>query len=426
MSQPPNRFDPLFCKVILFLFPLLIVGNTAFASTAVLGYSTYIGGNNSDQINAMQVDQDGYVYIAGTTYSANYPVTPGAFMTTSKAGQNCGIGSCVAGFITKLNPAGTQLVYSTFFPEPIISMALDANGNVFVTGQILDTNYSTTAGALDNPNGKIFVAKLNASGSSLSYAARFGSTGVDDVSAIAVDGSGDTYVAGWSYATDYPVTPGAFATPQTGAFVTELNDTGSAFVYSARLGGSDRYPIGGLGTRPLAIAVNDAHEAFVTGATDSKLFPVTATAFQPKLAGGADAFLLRLNGSGSAVIYATYLGGGSGAYGTDALEAANAVSVDQNGNAYLTGTARSSTHPFPVTSGAFQKVYVPYSSFFAFVARFNTNSSGAASLVYSTLLGGRGLGGNALKIDATGNAYVAGSTYDLVFPTTPTAFQSCR
>ena len=211
----------------------------------------------------MQVDQDGYVYIAGTTYSANYPVTPGAFMTTSKAGQNCGIGSCVAGFITKLNPAGSQLVYSTFFPEPIISMALDANGNVFVTGQILDTNYSTTAGALDNPNGKIFVAKLNASGSSLSYAARFGSTGVDDVSAIAVDGSGDTYVAGWSYATDYPVTPGAFATPETGAFVTELNDTGSAFVYSARLGGSDRYPIGGLGTRPLAIAVDDAHEALM-------------------------------------------------------------------------------------------------------------------------------------------------------------------
>src|SRR5437588_11653848 len=109
MSQPSNRFVPLFSKVILFLFPLLIVANPVFASTAVLDYSTYIGGNNSDQINAMQVYRDGYVYIAGTTYSSNYPVTPGAFMTTSKAGQNCGIGSCVAGFITKLNPAGTQL-----------------------------------------------------------------------------------------------------------------------------------------------------------------------------------------------------------------------------------------------------------------------------------------------------------------------------
>src|SRR5437879_25302 len=147
----------------------------------------------------MQVDQDGYVYIAGTTYSANYPVTPGAFMTTSNAGQSCGTSPCVAGFITKLNPAGTQLVYSTFFSQPVLSMALDANGNVYITGDILDTNYSATAGALNNPNGKVFLAKLNASGSSLSYAARFGSTGVDDVSAVAVDGSGNAYVAGWSY-----------------------------------------------------------------------------------------------------------------------------------------------------------------------------------------------------------------------------------
>jgi hypothetical protein len=191
-------------------------------------------------------------------------------------------------------------------------------------------------GGCSNNTDDAFVTKLNPAGSALVYSTYLGGSYRDGGNGIAVDSSGDGYVTGATYSTDFPITPGAFQTVCNGgsncnesgdAFVTELNSTGSALVYSTYLGGS--YQDVGNG-----IAVNSSGDAYVTGTTSSYNFPITTGAFQTTSSGESDAFVTELNPAGSALVYSTYLGGSNSNQG-------QGIAVDSSGYAHVTGGTAS-------------------------------------------------------------------------------------
>jgi hypothetical protein len=269
-----------------------------------LVYSTYIGGSNPDYGYAIAVDGSGNAYVTGATYSTDYDVTPGAFQTT-----NGGSGDV---FVTKLNETGTDLVYSTYIggggDEWGNAIAVDGSGNAYVTGTTSSPDYDVTPGAFQTTNGggsDVFVTKLNETGTDLVYSTYIGGSGYEVGYAIAVDGSGNAYVTGTTSSPDYDVTPGAFQTTNGGGsdvFVTKLNETGTDLVYSTYIGGSS-------GEVGYAIAVDGSGNAYVTGTTSSPDYDVTPGAFQTTKGGGADVFVTKLNATGTALVYSTYIGG---------------------------------------------------------------------------------------------------------------------
>ena len=349
----------------------------------VLVYSSYLGGSFEDEALSVAVDSAGSAYVTGLTCSADFPVTTGAYQTAHKgSGGNCpgSQNSFEDTFVTKFNAAGTGLVYSTY-----------------IGGSASDRGYD-----------------------------------------IAVDSSGNAYIAGQTQSTDYPTTTGAFITTCPGGVggcntgtVTKLNSTGSALVYSTYLGGP-----GNAGAT--GIAVNSSGQAYVTGATDES-FPTTAGAFQasnPKF--GLNPTFAVLNASGSGLAYATFLGGTGGDFNPGSQ--AFGVAIDSLGKAYITGWTDSPD--FPTTTGAFQTKCGTDGNcnglWDAFVAKLDPTKSGAASLIYSTFLGGNGTDiGFGIAVDSSGNAYVTGVTGANVnsqfsgsalpssdFPTTAGAFQA--
>jgi hypothetical protein len=245
-----------------------------------------------------------------------------------------------------------------------------------------------------------------------------GGSAEDEGGGIAVDTSGNAYVTGETHSSNFPTTSGAFETTLKGGqdvFVTKLNAAGSAMLYSTYLGGS-----GGEVGR--GIAVDASGNAYVSGFTNSGDFPVTPGAFQATSGGDADAFVIKLNATGSTLIYSTYPGG-SAADG-DFDGGGGNIAIDAAGNAYVTGHTTASD--FPTTQGAFQTVCGGCSPAGvvgdAFVTKLNLTGS---ALVYSTFLGGGSdEGGNGIAIDASGNAYISGSTTSSNFPTTTDAFQT--
>lgn len=246
----------------------------------------------------------------------------------------------------------------------------------------------------------------------LQYSTLLGGSGYygDSANAIAVDGEGNATLAGYTSSSDFPVTAGAFQTRIDGnnAFISKLNATGSALIYSTFLGGPSYG--GSEEGAAYGVAVDSAGNAYVTGYTLSSDFPVTAGAFQTTIGDRGDnykPFVTKLNATGSALIYSTFLGGTGG-------DVANGIAVDSAGNAYVTGYTHSSD--FPVTAGAFQTTFDSLSTGSnAFVSKLNATGS---ALIYSTFLGGSGSDqASAIKIDSTGNAYLAGSTSSTDFPT---------
>jgi hypothetical protein len=199
------------------------------ASGSGLVYSTYIGGSNTDWGYGIAVDGSGNAYVTGETWSTDYDVTLGAFQTTNEGGF---LGRDV--FVTKLNASGSGLVYSTYIggsgDDMGYGITVDGSGNAYVTGYTYSTDYDVTAGAFQTTfggYGDVFVTKLNTSGSGLVYSTYIGGSNTDWGYGIAVDGSGNAYVTGWTKSTDYDVTAGAFQTTYGGGnndvFVTKLN-----------------------------------------------------------------------------------------------------------------------------------------------------------------------------------------------------------
>jgi hypothetical protein len=397
---------------------------------SALVYSTYLGGNGFDGGYGIAVDSAGNAYVTGSTGSANFPITSGAFQTNLAGYSNA--------FVAEISPTGTALVYSTFLGgsggDKGYSIAVDSAGNAYVTGWTESTDFPTVSPLQPARGGgaDAFVTKINPTGSALVYSTYLGGSLGDAGYGIAVDNSGNAYVTGSTASTNFPTTPGAFQT--TGgdgynydAFVTKINPTGSALVYSTYLGGSSG---NGFGSGSEGIAVDSAGNAYVTGSTGSANFPTTPGAFQTSYNGsgqyGADAFVTKINLTGSALVYSTYLGGSG--LGSNLYLENNGISIatDSAGNAYVTGQTHSKS--FPVTPGAFQRVCNrgdhcdKYGD--AFVTRLN---SAGSALVDSTYLGGSSSdGGFGIAVDGVGNAYVTGGTASTDFAVTPGSFQmSC-
>jgi len=403
-----------------------------------LAYSTFLNSANSGESGSgIAVDATGNAYITGSTLSG-LPTTSGAFQTSCS-------GRCITAFVTKLNPSGSALVYSTYLggtnEDFGYGITVDTAGDAYVTGQTVSTDFPVTPGAFQTTCGGTcvgtgFVTELNPSGSALVYSTYLGGSGGDQGNAIAIDGTGDAFITGQTLSSDFPVTTGAFQTTYPGAacgrtplcgtnsFVTKFNPAGSALVYSTYLGGTG--PDIGHG-----IALDTAGDAYVTGSTQSTNFPVTAGAFQTvckgcSIVGGApvltNAFVTELNPAGSAPVYSTYLGGSGSNSGGDT---AYGITVDGSGNAYVAG--KTDSPDFPTTSGAFQTTCGsscnPGSDpGHGFITKLNSTGS---ALVYSTFLHGSSQEGiQGIAIDAAGNAYVTGFTNSFDFPTTPNAFQT--
>jgi Ca2+-binding RTX toxin-like protein len=296
--------------------------------------------------------------------------------------------------------------YSTYLGGPNIDaatgIAVDASGAAYVTG-IAQDGFDTTAGAFDGTFGgslDVFVSKLNPAGSALVYSTYLGGAGLDSGSDVKVDPSGSAYVSGRTASPDYPTTPGAFQTAfggQVDAFVTKLNPSGSALAYSTFIGTPNAD--GGNG-----IAVDSSGAVYFVGSTDSPSFPVTGGAFQTALDTASDGFVLKLNPTGTALVYSTYLGGD----GSD--DAPSAIVVDGTGAAYLTGFTNSTDFP---TENPIQGDSPDYDGFVS-----KLNPAGTA-LVYSTYVGGDGLDniGAGLAVAGDGTAYVSGYTQSTDYPT---------
>ena len=315
---------------------------------STLLYSTFLGGAAADSAGGLALDSAGNTYLAGLTFSSDFPATIGAFQPAYAGGGDA--------FVAKLNLTATVLVYASFLggglggePDAVNGIALDAAGNVYVAGKTQSADFPTTPGAFQTTfsGGSIdaFVAKINPLGSMLVYSTFLGA-GPDNDAAndIAVDGAGNAYVTGFTNSLNFPTTVGAFDVSYSGdpidAFVTKVNMTGSALVYSTYLGASDL-------DDGFAIAVDTAGNAYVTGRTASPDFPIVAGAFQTTFAGAEDVFITTLNPAGSGLISSTYLGGSD--FDTNTVD----IVLDSlpDPNVYLVGGTTSTD--FPTTPGAF-------------------------------------------------------------------------
>lgn len=394
--------------------------------TAVL-YSTYLGGNDYEVPQSIAVDSGGNAYVTGSVRSANFPTTPGAFQTVR--------GDSVNAFVTKLNAAGSSLIYSTYLggsdinhtgasEDDGLGIAVDPLGNAYVVGAARTSNFPTTSGAFQTAHQpratQGFVTKFNSSGSGLVYSTYLTGSSFTVCSALAVDFAGHAYVAGYTADTDFPTMnpiqanrSGGFLTcsgggdgfgPCIDAFVTELGSEGSSLIYSTYLGGSE-FDYGS------GIALDSLGNVYVTGRTFSVDFPTTMGAIQTARAGRSyDVFVTKITPSGTALVYSTYLGGAD-------VDIGNGIAVDASGNAYVVGTTSSEDFPAKFALQSEKR-----GSGDAFVSKLNTTGT---ELVYSTYLGGAkgGTAGYGVAVDNLGCAYVTGATSSGKFPTTSSAAQ---
>ena len=364
-------------------------------------------------------------------------------------------------FVTKLNAAGTALIYSTYLGGLADScsnnentltqgdygsaIAVDSAGNAYVTGSACAQGFPVTSGAYQTEDNGVanlasnaFVTKLNPTGTALIYSTLLGGSGDyfsgEFGNGIAIDSAGDAYVTGQASSSNFPATKGAYQTTQpntsgtNSGFVAKFNPTGTALIYATYLGGSGQGVHAAPGDSGNSIAVNSAGNAYVTGYTFSKNFPTTTGAYQTTnkatAISGSSAFVTELNTTGTALVYSTYLGG-SGQAG-NLQDSGNGIALDSGGNAYIGGGTASKD--LPTTMGAFQTEFGGTANFAnGFVTKLNPTGT---ALVYSTYLGGSGNDDGfgdrveALALDPLGNVYVTGYTGSSNFPLTSGAHQS--
>jgi len=369
-------------------------------------YSTFLGDVGQGP-SAIAVDGSGSAYIASTTWSAVFPATPGAFDRT--------LNGTTDAFVLKLNPFGTGLEYATYLGgssyDWAYDIAVDGAGYAYITGTTTSPDFPTTPGAFDREYSfnlterDAFAARLSPSGDALGYSTFLGG-GSDEIgySVAYSEASGIAYVTGFTQSPDFPATPGAFDPDFDGAlsdaFVAAIDNTGN-LSWSTFIGGA-------YNDEGKAIAIGATGSVLVAGHTGSPDFPISLGAVDTTPVAG-EAFVVELDATGSALLYATLLGGGDG-------DSASSIGLDAAGIVYVTGGTVSSD--FPVTPGAYSVTLNGGEDLF--VAAIDL---GAGRLVYSTYLGGSGAEYyGAVAVDASGSAYVAARTTSPDFPTTPRSY----
>jgi len=364
-----------------------------------VSYATYLGGTAEDDGNAIAVDANGNAWVTGQTKSTDFPPKSPLYATN---------GGGFDVFVTKFSSTGS-LLFSTYIgggsDDSGNAIAIDASGNAFVAGGTKSVNFPTKGayqGALKGGT-NAFVLEVNSTGSTLVYSTYLGGTGIDVASGLALDKNGNAYVAGSTTSMDFPQ-KNPLPNETAGGFVTELNSSGNALVYSTYLGA-------GGNDIASAVAVDGSGNAYVTGATRSSSFVTTTGVVQPKCGtdgtcnGGLyDAFVTVIKPLTAGLVYSTFLGGESRDEGLG-------IAVDSVGDAYITGVTSSTQFPlgvarlFPTLKGSSD----------AFVSELNPTGT---QLLNSTYLGGSGSEfGLAIAVDKNQNAYVTGVTGSTDFPT---------
>jgi hypothetical protein len=386
----------------------------------VLVYSTFLGGSLADAVQDVAVDAAGNTYLTGYTTSINFPHAGVISDSSHNGGDDV--------FVTKLNAAGTTALYSTYLggsnDENGLGIALDSLANAYITGLTRSPNFPITPGAADStcqsttgpgglcapfPHaGDAFVTKLNGTGA-IAYSTFVGGLNYEQAHAIAVDSTGNAYITGQiadGFSCTFPTVNGYdnCANSYYDAFLTKLNSTGTAFLYSTTLGGfNDEYGASD-------ITVDNAGNAFIVGPSRSTNFPITPGAYSACGSSGSfDAFAAKINTNASGVASLAY----STCVGGSADDGASGIDIDSAGNIWLTGNTSSTNFP---TVNSFDSSANGGGD--AFLAKLNPFVAGAGQLVYSSYLGGSGGdGGSDVRIDGSGNVYVVGTTASTNFPT---------
>lgn len=367
-----------------------------------LRFGVLIGEEGSNKAQALVVDENGYSYISGWTNSSLFPTNPGSYKTNLSGPSDV--------FIIKLNPDG-EFEYTTFLggksaecDYSYCKLALDNNGNVYITGYTSSSDFPISDNAFDktyNGSHDAFLSKLNPDGNKLVFSTYLGGSDEDHAHAIMVDDNGNTYVAGYTLSKDFPTTDGVFAKSIRGAmdvFITKVDNNGSNLVFSTYLGGSGDHDAAG------DIILDDVDNIYIVGSTDSDDFPMLNPIQSNHLgSGSSDVFLTKLGREGREIKYSTYLGGRRDDY-------ASSIVSDINGDIYVTGRTKSEDFLENFTENQNN------GDFDAFVVKLNRSGT---DLIYATYIGGWHIDvGYDIAVDSKGSAYITGYTMSSNFPTT--------
>ncbi len=364
----------------------------------VVQWSTYLGGSDRDLLYGLAVDAAGDVYVTGTTYSTDYPITKGSFQT--KLAGN------LDSYVSKISSDGSTLLYSTFIGGKGSDMgtmvAVDASGDAYLTGQTASKDFPVTKGAFQTRLAgatNAYIAELNPSGSALLYSTfiggRYGTYGYY----IALDSKNDAFITGITSSYDFPVTKNAYQKTYEGGqdtFVTGVNPTGTALVYSSLLGKT-------MQQWGFAIAVASDGGIVIGGATNSSAFPVTSNAFQGTQKGlYFNGFITRFAPNGRSLDFSTYFGGSL----SDGIQG---LALDSKDNIYVTGFSKSKDFPL---KNAFDGTHKGATD--AFISAMAADGQ---SLIYSSWIGGSNRDcGWGIAVDSNFNAYLGGYTLSSDFP----------
>ncbi|MBI5374276.1 MAG: SBBP repeat-containing protein [Candidatus Schekmanbacteria bacterium] len=375
--------------------------------------STFIGGIMQDVARAIAIDPYGNVIISGITSSYDYPKTSGAY-DTSYNGSN-------DGFVSKFNSSLTLLMASTFIgginDDGVFAEVLDSSGNIIINGYTNSNNYPTTLDSYDtsyNGNTDSFITKLDKDLSSLLSSTFVGGTDEEYSYSVDIDSSGNIYIGGLTSSLDFPTTIGSYDTSYNGgyydAFVAKFNKSLTSLLFSTLIGGSEHDSID---------SIDAGYEGFLfaSGSTRSADFPTTPLAYNTSFNNSisiydkSDAFILKLDNTLSALLASTFFGGSNEDFGQK-------ISVDINGNVFLSGLTYSSD--LPIASNVFDTSYNGDGD--VFISKFDNNLS---SLLASTFLGGCSSDYNGtILLDSSGDIFVAGVTQSFDFPITPGAYDT--
>lgn len=366
-------------------------------------YGSYFGGNSSDYVYSASVDGQGRPIIVGYTYSTNLPVTSGAYQGTYEGNMS--------NMVVKFNSLGTGLVFCTYLggnsSDYPYGVGDDGNGNTIVGGYTYSTNWPTTSGAFQTSyqsTPDMYVTKLNSNGTALVWSTYLAGNSTDYMYALKVK-NGISYITGYTYSSNYPVTSGAYKTSIPGTpcvFATALNANGNGLVASTFIG---------YGAYGYAIDADNSGNMYVAGYAYSSNYPTTSGVYGPTYQ-YYDPFVSKISANGTQLVYSTFIPTASYSdycYG---------IGVDSQGQAIITGYTSSPNWPkvnaYKTTNGGTD----------AFVTKLNSNGTG---LVFSTYAGGSGSDyGRDIVVDQQDNVYLLGYIYSSDLYLTPDRFQTVQ